>query len=458
MYEPAPPPPPPRPQPTRRDPEYLGKGLGLGNPGTPRSQPGPPQFPPPPPPLAPPPGAATQALGELEIQVQQISYTFYSKPLGSKFTILETSAAAYNSKKASLAQECVRRLLNSAEDRPQAELNKTINEFQNKLKASGYSAEQQREIIESGLIGYKRRLAKQGGVKHRNCKETEKERERKKLLGKANWFKKKGSEKEKETQSKKKENMTLRRNKRKRDADEQEGEYEKEIEEERDPITVLFVPRTPGGELANQLKKKEEELGKLTTHRIRIVERNGEKLEHILTKPDPFGQEKCKKETCLLCRTDEKEMGKCKKKNIVYKIECRLCLKQGKTGTYWGETARTAQLRGGEHYKDFETQKESSHMLEHLELEHSGEGKDQPAHEIFKMQIHKRYRSALERQLGEAQNIARAGGAGAKGLLNRKEEYSRCVVPELAVSEGWRGETTQKRVRDQENIAQNPAK
>ena len=95
-------------------------------------------------------------------------------------------------------------------------------------------------------------------------------------------------------------------------------------------------------------------------------------------------------------------------------------------------------------------------MIEHLEKEHQGEGKEKPANETFKMKIHKRYRNALERQLGEALNIARAGGAGSDGLLNRKEEYSRCVVPELSVSEGWKGETTQKRIRDQETTTLNP--
>ena len=216
------------------------------------------------------------------------------------------------------------------------------------------------------------------------------------------------------------------------------------------------MPRTPGGELAKLLKQKEEEVGRITTHRIRIVEKNGEKLEHILTKPDPFGEEKCEKETCLLCLTDEKEKGKCKKKNIVYKIECKLCLVKGETGVYWGETARTAQLRGSEHVSDFNKQREGSHMIKHLESKHQGEGVGDPAQGSFKMKVHRKYRSPLERQLGEALNIAKAGGAGATGVMNQKEEYSRCVVPELEVSEGWRDGARRKRARDQDIPVQNP--
>ena len=100
------------------------------------------------------------------------------------------SASAYQSKKASLSQECVRRLLNTADDRPQAELDDIMNQFQDKLRGSGYNKEQQKEIIEGGIKGYKRRIARQGGVKHRKSTDTEKEREQKKILGKSNWFKK----------------------------------------------------------------------------------------------------------------------------------------------------------------------------------------------------------------------------------------------------------------------------
>ena len=71
-------------------------------------------------------------------------------------------------------------MLNTAENRPQAELNNIIDKFQDKLKTSGYSTDQQREIIVGGLIGYKRRLARQEGIRHRNSIRTLKRREREK--------------------------------------------------------------------------------------------------------------------------------------------------------------------------------------------------------------------------------------------------------------------------------------
>ena len=258
---------------------------------------------------------------------------------------MEQSAGAYQSKKASLSQECVRRLLNTDDDRPQAEVDQVINDFQSKLKGSGYNQLQQKEIIEGGLLGYKRRVARQGGVKHRDVRDTEKEREKKRLTGKSNWFKESGKKAENQSERE----LGERGKKRKRDSKDTPDNVKRKPNTKReDPITVLFVPRTTRGELARLIKAKEEEIGKITSHRIRIVERNGERLEHMLVKADPFGEEKCEERNCLMCKTDEKDQGRCKKKNLVYKIECRLCQTEGKTGVYWGETARTAQLRGGD--------------------------------------------------------------------------------------------------------------
>ena len=157
-----------------------------------------------------------------------------------------------------------------------------------------------------------------------------------------------------------------------------------------------------------------------------------------------------------MCKTDGKDKGMCRKRNIVYKVECTRCKLEGKSSTYWGETARNGQLRGGEHVKDLEKQREGSHMLRHLLDAHQGKGVGDPADLSFKMSIHKKYRSPLERQLGEAINIANAGGPGAEGVLNQKEEYSRCVVPELQVSEGWRDTRKQKRCREQGPTSQDP--
>ena len=85
------------------------------------------------------------------------------------------------------------------------------------------------------------------------------------------------------------------------------------------------------------MKLKEEEIGRITSQRVRIVERNGERLEHLLTKPDPFGEEKCSDKSCLLCLTSKKEAGRCRKTNLVYKIECTVCKGKGGRGCTGGK-------------------------------------------------------------------------------------------------------------------------
>ena len=365
--------------------------------------------------------------------------------MGSKFAIIESSASSYQSKKASLSQECVRRLLNTDDNRAQVERNQMIDEFQKKLQISGYNKIQQKEIIESGLVGYKRRLNRQGGIKHRRSRDTEKERHRKKILGKSTWFKKKRDNKEQvRTDNTGEKDKTNRKRKRKETTDKTEKDNA-----DREPTTVLFVPRTKGGKLAQLLKDKERELNKFSTHKIRIVEKNGDKLEDILVRKDPFGDSKCEKETCLMCRTNDKDTGTCKKPNIVSKIECLACKEKGTSCTYWGETARNGQLRGSEHYKDFMGGRESSHMKDHIEENHPEVGPGDKPENLFRMKIHRRFSSALDRQLGEAVSLASSGGVESPLTMNRKDEYSRCVVPEVRVSEGWRDECKSKRRRDE---------
>ena len=46
--------------------------------------------------------------------------------------------------------------------------------------------------------------------------------------------------------------------------------------------SVLFVTPTPGGVLAKELQKREEELNKNTKERIKIVEKGGLKMKDIL--------------------------------------------------------------------------------------------------------------------------------------------------------------------------------
>ena len=75
----------------------------------------------------------------------------------TEYTLMEGSAADYQSKKASLSQCVVPRLMNTDESLDQTTRNEIINEFGRKLSKSGYSKYQIHEIIEGGVISYERR-------------------------------------------------------------------------------------------------------------------------------------------------------------------------------------------------------------------------------------------------------------------------------------------------------------
>ena len=136
-------------------------------------------------------------------------------------------------KESHLEPGVVRRLLNTSSELPQREKDDVIKKFILKLKKSGYSFIQMRDIIISGLIGYKRKWANLP-ERHRTSRETEDMRRHKKLTGKTLWFKR----------QKKTIETERTRPKDRRHTDRQTPDSQ---EQETDPSSVLFVERTEGG-------------------------------------------------------------------------------------------------------------------------------------------------------------------------------------------------------------------
>ena len=86
-------------------------------------------------------------------------------------------------------------------------------------------------------------------------------------------------------------------------------------------------------------------------------------------------------------------------RNVVYESECSTCNPPGtrkeldKLGLaekrdtpslYVGETARSVAERASEHWRDAESGKEESHMMEHQETSHRGEGTPQFTFKVVK--------------------------------------------------------------------------
>lgn len=127
-----------------------------------------------------------------------------------------------------------------------------------------------------------------------------------------------------------------------------------------------------------------------------------------------IGGLRCGSEDCLLCLTEDKEEGRCRKTNLVYKTTCNTCTSLGSRCEYWGETSRSSYLRGPEHLKYFTNKTEQSNMFKHIQARNLQFNLQDPenrkAENLFKMKIQRRYRTAMEHQLSEAILITKAVG------------------------------------------------
>ena len=121
-----------------------------------------------------------------------MDYRYYEKPTTTNTTIKMATAMGENPKVQCLANDLVRRLLNTREELPNEERRKVIDGYGIKLLTSGYRRAQVRRILVSGMKGYltKRSRRKAMGRRiHLTAEESAKARIRKKLLAKSSWYK-----------------------------------------------------------------------------------------------------------------------------------------------------------------------------------------------------------------------------------------------------------------------------
>ena len=123
---------------------------------------------------------------------------------------------------------------------------------------------------------------------------------------------------------------------------------------------------------------------------------------------------------------DDKESSDCKRRNVTYLTWCLLCKKNNRESVYVGEMARTTFERGLENERDRVTEKEASHMHQHIQDEHA----EDPGQVAFAMNVIRSHKSAINRQINEAVLIA---NYGEKNLLNSKFEYNRCILPSITI-------------------------
>ena len=176
-------------------------------------------------------------------------------------------------------------------------------------KSSEYEYGTAREIIISGIRGWKRRVQrrvhKEQPIYRPGCT-TVKAREHKKLMARETWYREQPAEDDEyiNTIEGSKIQETWGEKATKNGPNKKRGGKGPPTKKSEAKIkSVMFVPYTPGSQLAKMLRENEEKLAKVTKNRMKIVERTGTQLQHVLTKANPWKGEDCERTNCLLCNT-----------------------------------------------------------------------------------------------------------------------------------------------------------
>ena len=207
---------------------------------------------------------------------EKVMHKLYRKPMSNPLLIMARSAMPEKVKRTALTQQALRILRNTSLDLPDNKKAELMSDFSARMRARGYGARYRQEIITSAMIVFdKMKKEQENGGRPINRPRSYQAEERQSVA-----------------------------------------------------TTVLFVPTTHGGRLANMLQEVEERSGPDRGWRIKIIDRGGQKLSSNLTR-DPWAGP-CNKEDCLVChsaktRPDRKRGGPCSRNSCCYLIECRDC-------------------------------------------------------------------------------------------------------------------------------------
>ena len=344
----------------------------------------------------------------------RLKFKHFEKPTSSNLTLQKRTAMEENSKIGILGNEVVRRMFNTWGEGMDEVRTLVIDNYAVKILTSGYSVEQTRRIILSGLRGYEakvRRRTDEGVPLYRTSKDSGTSRAKKKILGKSTWFKG-GTKKGPKVQ--KRGNTGV---KRKRGDD-----------EDLRTRSVMFVNYTGEGEMAKRLRLELGNMENLMGFRMKVIERTGTKLKDLFSPTNIWKGSKCEREGCTTCSQGGEDLPDCKRRSIVYESICTKCNPGAKeTGPlrvpetdvpsiYVGESARSIYERAGEHWRAYYKKNPDSHIWKHHLIHHGGEGEPE-----MRFKVLGNFRTAITRQITEAIRIRKRGAS----VLNSRGEYDR---------------------------------
>ena len=180
--------------------------------------------------------------------------------------------------------------------------------------------------------------------------------------------------------------------------------------------SVVFVPGTPRSELRKILEEDVKNSG----IKIKVVETSGSSMKKLLQRSDPFSEERCKKEDCMVCGSDGR--GKCKTQGVTYEIQCTSC-----NDKYIGETARSAYARGKEHMKAMHSDNTPSVLFEHCRNKHNSVLQD------FSMSVTGVFpQDPMGRQITESVLIKHCNR---NKLMNTKQEWNHVKIPRMKIED-----------------------
>ena len=196
--------------------------------------------------------------------------------------------------------------------------------------------------------------------------------------------------------------------------------------------TVLFLPATPNGELAEMARKVVEEESPRLGLSIRVIEKGGVSLKRTLVRTDLAAGDPCKQADCQACLSNPGEGGGLlhQRSGALYRGTCSLCAALGRSTVYHGESGYNGYTRIGDHGGDIRTGDLSNAFAKHL-LEDHPEATAEEARGAIKFEVLRTFEKPLERQVAEAVAIQ---NCKADLVLNSKAEWEQPAVERLIVT------------------------
>ncbi len=176
---------------------------------------------------------------QLWVEGGKVLYEHYRKPMANKLVMLQWSAMPAKVKGTTLTQEAIRILKSTSRALPWATAAGHLSELSARMYASGYDEQFRHEVLKAGVDGYEKmvKVEEEGGRSvNRPRSWREDRRQRDKYHKGLNWYRSGGHH------------------------------------------VPLFVPHTPGSELARRMRQKEEKNSQGRNIRFLICEQGGERV------------------------------------------------------------------------------------------------------------------------------------------------------------------------------------